>query len=58
MSGVASRALAVVPAPIGVLEEDKTPDFTSELKSEEMSKGTAGAVEGPAAEDDDDEAVK
>ena len=51
--GVASRPSTVAPAPTGVLEDDRIPDFTSELKSDDKLTGidelaapvgTAGAI--------------
>ena len=44
-----SRASELLPAPVGVLDDDSTPDFRSELRMEEMLAGTIGAVEGPEA---------
>ena len=49
--GVASRPSAVAPAPTGVLEDDRIPDFTSELNSVDRLTGSAEAVDEPAITD-------
>lgn len=56
--GVLSRPLVIAPAPRGVLEEDRTPDFTNELNSDDKLTGRAGAVDGPAAADDVEATVR
>ena len=48
--GVLSRASTLEPAPVGVLDDDKTPDFNKELNIEEILAGTTGAA-GTAADD-------
>lgn len=45
-----SRASTLEPAPVGVLDDDKTPDFNKELNIEEILAGTTGAA-GTAADD-------
>ena len=48
--GVLSRPSEDAPAPTGVLDEDSTPAFSSELRIEEILAGTTGAVEELALE--------